>query len=124
MPSTPGKAYLIGAGPGDPELLTLRGRRLLGEAHVVLYDYLVNPRILTWARPDAELVCLGRHGAGRMLTQDEIHERMIAEARAGKTVARLKGGDPAIFGRVTEETSALAAAGVPYELAPGVTAAL
>jgi uroporphyrinogen III methyltransferase/synthase len=122
--ATTGKAYLIGAGPGDPGLLTLRGRHLLGQADIVLYDYLVDPRILAFARADAELVCLGRHGAGRMVTQDEIHERMIAAARAGRTVARLKGGDPAIFGRTAEETSALAAAGISYEIVPGVTAAL
>jgi uroporphyrinogen III methyltransferase/synthase len=118
-----GKAYLIGAGPGDPGLLTLRGRRLLGQADVVLYDYLANPRILTYAKPGAELVCLGRHGSGRILSQDEIHERMIAAACAGKTVARLKGGDVAIFGRAAEEVAALESAGVPYEIAPGVTAA-
>src|SRR5262245_27274166 len=104
-----GKAYLIGAGPGDPGLLTLRRRQLLGQADVVLYDYLVDPRILAFTRSGAELVCLGRHGAGRMVTQDEIHERMIAAARAGQSVARLKGGDPAIFGRTAEETTALAA---------------
>jgi uroporphyrinogen III methyltransferase/synthase len=119
-----GKAYLIGAGPGDPGLLTLRGRRLLGQADVVLYDYLANPRMLSFCRPGAELVCLGRHGEGRILSQDEIHERMIAAARAGKMVARLKGGDPAVFGRTSEETAALEAAGVPYEVVPGVTAAL
>ena len=104
------KAYLVGAGPGDPGLLTLRGRQLLGEADVVLYDYLVNPRILDAARADAELVCLGRHGSGRIVTQDEINEQMIAAARAGRAVVRLKGGDPAIFGRAAEEIAALEAA--------------
>jgi len=118
-----GKAYLIGAGPGDPGLLTLRGRDRLAKADVVLYDYLANPRILEFARPGAELVCLGRHGHGRLLSQDEIHERMISAARAGKIVARLKGGDPAIFGRAAEEIAALEAAGIPYELIPGITAA-
>jgi uroporphyrinogen III methyltransferase/synthase len=119
-----GKAILIGAGPGDPLLLTLRGQQLLGTADEVLYDYLVNPRVLAWTRPGAELVCLGRHGVGRMVSQDEIHERMIAAARTGKIVARLKGGDPAIFGRMGEELAALEAAGIPYEVVPGVTAAL
>ncbi|MBA3484881.1 MAG: uroporphyrinogen-III C-methyltransferase [Pirellulales bacterium] len=118
-----GKAYLIGAGPGDPGLLTLRGRQRLGEADVILYDYLVNPRLLDWSRPGAELVCLGRHGQGRIVSQEEIHQRMIAAARAGKVVARLKGGDPAIFGRTAEETAALEAASVPYEIVPGVTSA-
>ena len=123
MQSSPGKAYLIGAGPGDPGLLTLRGRQRLGEADVILYDYLVNPRLLDWSRPGAELVCLGRHGQGRIVSQEEIHERMITAARAGKIVVRLKGGDPAIFGRTAEETAALEAAGVPYEIVPGVTSA-
>lgn len=122
--SETGKVYLIGAGPGDPGLLTLRGRQLLGAADVVLYDYLVDARILGFAHRDAELVCLGRHGAGRIITQDEIHDRIIAAARAGRIVARLKGGDPAIFGRTAEETAALEAARVPYEIVPGVTAAL
>jgi uroporphyrinogen III methyltransferase/synthase len=123
MAAVTGKAYLIGAGPGDPGLLTLRGRQRLGEADLVLYDYLVNPRILDWARPGAELVCLGRHGHGRIFSQPDIHERMISAARLGKVVARLKGGDPAIFARTSEETAALEAAGVPYEIVPGVTAA-
>jgi uroporphyrinogen III methyltransferase/synthase len=124
MPLATGKAYLIGAGPGDPGLLTLRGRQLLSEAELVLYDYLVDPQILAYARAGAELVCLGRHGAGRLVTQDEVHQRMIAAAHAGQIVARLKGGDPAVFGRTAEETAALEAAGVPYEIVPGVTAAL
>jgi uroporphyrinogen III methyltransferase/synthase len=121
---TTGKVYLIGAGPGDPGLITLRGRKLLGQADVVLYDYLANPRMLSFCRPKADLVCLGRHGEGRILSQDEIHERMIAAAHTGKMVARLKGGDPAVFGRTSEETAALEAAAVPYEVVPGVTAAL
>jgi uroporphyrinogen III methyltransferase / synthase len=124
MPTKPGKIYLIGAGPGDPGLITVRGAQLLGRADIVLYDYLANPRILDHARADAERVCLGRHGHGRILSQEEIHERMIAAAKQGQIVARLKGGDPAIFGRTTEETAALEAAGVPYEIVPGVTAAL
>jgi len=123
MTQSAGKAYLIGAGPGDPGLLTLRGRQLLSEADLVLYDYLVNPRILEFARPGAELFCLGRHGQGRIVSQEEIHERMIAAARMGKTVARLKGGDPAIFGRTAEEVEALESAGIAYEVVPGVTAA-
>ncbi|RIK74346.1 MAG: uroporphyrinogen-III C-methyltransferase [Planctomycetota bacterium] len=119
------RVYLIGAGPGDPGLLTLRGRQRLAAADVVLYDYLVNPQALRYARPGAELVCLGRHGQGhgRVLSQGEVHQRMIAAAQAGKAVARLKGGDPAIFGRTAEEIAALEAAGVAYEIVPGVSAA-
>ena len=123
MSQQSGKAYLIGAGPGDPGLLTLRGRQRLGEADLVLYDYLVNPRILQYARPDAELECLGRHGHGRLVSQEEIHQQMIAAARAGKIVVRLKGGDPAIFGRTTEELAALDGAGIPYEVVPGISSA-
>lgn len=124
MSETAGKAYLIGAGPGDPGLMTLRGRRRLGEADLVLYDYLVNPRILQWARSGAVLVCLGRHGGGRIVDQQEINDRMIDAARAGRIVARLKGGDPAVFARTAEEVAALESAAVPYEVIPGVTAAL
>ncbi|MAT72813.1 MAG: uroporphyrinogen-III C-methyltransferase [Planctomycetaceae bacterium] len=119
----PSPVYLIGAGPGDPGLLTLRGRDLLARADVVLYDYLANPRLLEHARADAELTCLGRHGQGRLLGQDEVNAAMIAAARSGRTVARLKGGDCTIFGRLAEEVAALEAAGIPYEVVPGVTAA-
>ncbi len=83
MSKPTGKAYLIGAGPGDPGLLTLRGQRRLAEADLVIYDYLVNPRILQWARAGAELVCLGRHGHGRIVEQQEINDRMIAAAAPG-----------------------------------------
>src|SRR5215469_7876864 len=107
-----GRVYLVGAGPGDPGLLTLRGLECLRRADVVLYDYLVNPRILTNAAHKAELVCLGRHGRDRIVPQSEINIRMIAEARSGRCVVRLKGGDPAIFARAAEEAQALADAGV------------
>lgn len=123
MAQSRGKVYLIGAGPGDPGLLTVRGRQLLARADLVLYDYLVNPRILQYARDGAQLECLGRHGHGRLLSQDEIHQRMIEAARRGLLVARLKGGDPAIFGRTTEELAALDEANIPYEVVPGVTSA-
>ncbi|MCC6492687.1 MAG: uroporphyrinogen-III C-methyltransferase [Pirellulales bacterium] len=125
MPTAAGKCYLIGAGPGDPGLLTLRGRERLRVADLVLYDYLVNPQILKFAKPGAELVCLGRHGRGhgRLLDQEEVHRRMVAAARAGQVVARLKGGDPAIFGRTAEEIAALEEARISYEVIPGVSAA-
>jgi uroporphyrinogen III methyltransferase / synthase len=119
-----GRVYLVGAGPGDPGLITWRGVECLRRADVVLYDYLVNPRILAHAPPTVAALCLGRHGHGRLMSQAEVNERLIAEARRGKTVVRLKGGDPAIFARAAEEIEALTAAGVPFEIVPGITAAL
>jgi uroporphyrinogen III methyltransferase / synthase len=118
-----GRVYLVGGGPGDPGLITLRGVECLSRADVVVYDYLVNPRVLAHARGDVELVCLGRHGHGRVMKQDEINAVLVDRGRAGKTVVRLKGGDPAIFGHLGDEAAALAAAGVPFEVVPGVTAA-
>ncbi len=123
-PSTPGKVYLVGAGPGDPGLLTVRGAQCLARAELVLYDYLVNPQTLVHAQPTAELVCLGRHGQGRIMSQQEVNERMITSARAGRQVVRLKAGDPLVFGHATEECGALLAAQVPFEIVPGVTTAL
>jgi uroporphyrinogen III methyltransferase/synthase len=122
--STPGKVYLVGAGPGDAELLTLRGVRCLQRADLVLYDYLVNPRMLRHARAGAELVCLGRHGRERIWSQDEVNARMVAAALAGNTVVRLKAGDPTIFARLAEELAALEQAALEYEIVPGVTAAM
>lgn len=123
MAERAGRVYLVGAGPGDPGLLTLRGKRCLEIADVILYDYLANPQILELA-PRAEKICLGQHGRSPLWTQDEIHHRMIQLARAGKTVVRLKGGDPAVFARGAEEVEALARAGISCELVPGITAAL
>ena len=125
-----GKVTIVGAGPGDPGLITLRGLAVLSRAEVVFYDYLANPIILSQAgllergRTDVKLVCLGRHGEGRILSQAEINEQMVAAAKAGKNVVRLKGGDPAIFGHTAEEIAALQEAGIRYEVVPGVTAAL
>ncbi|HVX13898.1 MAG TPA: uroporphyrinogen-III C-methyltransferase [Pirellulales bacterium] len=119
-----GRVYLVGAGPGDPGLITVRGTECLALADIVLYDYLVNSQVLDHVSPHAELVCLGRHGQGRVWPQQEVNERLVAEARAGKAVVRLKGGDPAIFARVGEEAAALRAAGVEFEVVPGITAAL
>jgi uroporphyrinogen III methyltransferase/synthase len=115
--------YLVGAGPGDPGLLTIRGAECLRTADVVLYDYLASPELLAFAQPGAELVCLGRHGHGRLMSQHEINDAMIRHASEGRAVVRLKGGDPAIFARLAEELDALNAAGVAYEIVPGVTAA-
>ncbi|HKJ01643.1 MAG TPA: uroporphyrinogen-III C-methyltransferase [Longimicrobiales bacterium] len=120
----PATVYLVGAGPGDPGLLTLRGAECLRRAEVVLYDYLANPSVLEHAAPSAELVPLGRTGTGRSLTPDEITDRMIEEARRGRTTVRLKGGDPSVFGRGADETGALRRAGIPFEVVPGITAGL
>jgi uroporphyrinogen III methyltransferase/synthase len=127
MPAASHKApsvYLVGAGPGDHRLLTLRGVECLGRADIVLYDYLVNPRLLEHARPGAELVCLGRHGHGRLLSQDEVNARIVRDAQAGKVVVRLKAGDPVIFARAAEEVRAVIDAGLTLEIVPGVTAAM
>lgn len=96
-PTSLGKVSLVGAGPGDANLITLRGIQLLASADVVLYDGLVNPEILQHASPNAELICVGKHGHGGMWTQKEIDQRTIAFAKEGKSVVRLKGGDTAIF---------------------------
>lgn len=115
--------YLVGAGPGDPELLTLKGLRLIREADVILYDRLVNEELLAEARQGAELVFVGKESdhAGR---QDAINDLLISYARRGRTVVRLKGGDPFVFGRGGEEALALARAHLPYEVVPGVSSAV
>jgi uroporphyrinogen III methyltransferase/synthase len=120
----PGTVYLVGAGPGDPGLITLRGVECLARADVVLYDYLANPAVVEHAPDAAELIALGHPDAGRALTPDEISALMVHHARRGATVVRLKGGDPSVFGRGADETSALRAAGVPFEIVPGITAGL
>lgn len=113
----------MGAGPGDPGLLTLRGAELLSHADVVLYDGLSNQALLNHA-PNAEHICVGKHGQSRIWRQEEIIEEMLRHARAGRAVVRLKGGDPAIFARTAEEAEALRAAEIPFEIVPGITAAL
>lgn len=123
-PRTPGMVYLVGAGPGDPELLTMRGAACLATADVVLYDYLVNPAVLEHAPPTAELVPLGRRISGRGLSPTAIEDRMVAEALAGRTVVRLKGGDCSVFARGADEETALRAAGIAFEVVPGITAGL
>jgi uroporphyrinogen III methyltransferase / synthase len=118
-----GKVFLVGAGPGDPALITLRGVECLAQADLVLYDYLVNPELLRHVPAAAERVCLGHPHSGREMPQAEINRRMVAAAQAGKRVVRLKSGDPYLFGRGAEEVEALQSAGIPYEVVPGVTAA-
>src|SRR5581483_5967639 len=114
---------LVGAGPGDPGLLTVRGAELLALANVVVYDYLANPRLMDYC-PRAEAIYVGKKAASHTLTQDQINALLIERAKAGKTVVRLKGGDPFVFGRGGEECEALLAAGVPFEVVPGITAAI
>ncbi len=118
------KVYLVGAGPGDPGLITIKGRKALQRADVILYDHLANDRLLDLAPPSALRIYVGKKRAEHECTMDQIDALMIDHARAGKTVVRLKGGDPFIFGRGGEEVEALAAAGVPFEIVPGVTTPL
>jgi len=121
--SRAGVVYLIGAGPGDPELLTVRALRLLQQADAVVYDNLIGAGILEHARREAELVYAGKRCSRHSMSQEEINRLLVSLALAGKRVARLKGGDPFFFGRGGEEIEALASCGILYEVVPGVTAA-
>ena len=124
MPHNTGYVYLIGAGPGDPGLITVRGRECLSLADVVLYDYLANDRLLEYAREGAELIYAGKVGGAHNREQSQINELLVSKGLDGKVVARLKGGDPFVFGRGGEECEALVAAGIPFEIVPGVTAGI
>jgi uroporphyrinogen III methyltransferase/synthase len=119
-----GKVYLVGAGPGDPGLLTLKAMECLAEAEVVVYDYLANPIFLQYADERAELIYVGKKGGAPSRSQQEINQLIISKAQQGLRVVRLKGGDPFIFGRGGEEAQDLVAAGVPFEVIPGVTSAI
>src|SRR5215475_11775851 len=119
-----GKVYLIGAGPGDPELLTIKAARLLERATVVLHDSLVSREVLALIPASAEIVDVGKRAGQKLLTQDEINSLLVSYAGSHEVVIRLKGGDPTLFGRAGEEIEALRDAKVPFEIVPGITAAL
>jgi uroporphyrin-III C-methyltransferase/precorrin-2 dehydrogenase/sirohydrochlorin ferrochelatase len=119
-----GEAYIVGAGPGDPGLVTLRAQQLIGQADVILYDRLVAAPVLDFARKEAELVCVGKTAGGERGRQEWINELLVDLVRQGKRVCRLKGGDPFVFGRGGEEVAALEAAGLTYQIVPGISAAL
>ncbi len=119
-----GKVYLVGAGPGDPGLITLKGRDCIRGADVLIYDYLASPPLLDYAREDAEIIYVGKRGGDHTMAQDRINALIVEKAMAGLTVTRLKGGDPFIFGRGGEEAEVLADNGIPFDIVPGVTSAV
>ncbi len=119
-----GKVYLVGAGPGDPGLITVKGRQCIEDADVVVYDYLINRQFLTFARKDAELIYVGKSGSHHVKEQPDINQLLVDKAQEGNVVTRLKGGDPFVFGRGSEEALALVEAGIPWEVVPGITSAI
>jgi uroporphyrinogen III methyltransferase/synthase len=118
------KVYLVGAGPGDPGLITVKGRECIRASDVVIYDYLASPMLLKHAPPEAEMIYVGKKGGDHTLSQDEINALIVEKAKAGLTVCRLKGGDPFIFGRGGEEAEILVGTGIAFEVVPGVTSAI
>jgi uroporphyrinogen III methyltransferase/synthase len=123
-PDKKGYVYLVGAGPGDPGLITVKGRDCIGRADVIIYDYLANKGLLGYALPDTELIYAGKVGGAHNHEQWQINELLVNKAIQGNTVVRLKGGDPFVFGRGGEECEALAVAGVPFEIVPGITSGI
>lgn len=119
-----GKVFLTGAGPGDPKLLTLKAAEIIGLSDVIVYDYLVNPEVLAHSRRDAELIYAGKRGGEPSISQAQINRLLIERARQGQVVARLKGGDPFVFGRGGEEAEALIEAGVEWEIIPGISSGI
>ncbi len=124
LSSRVGKVFLVGAGPGDPELLTLKGQRCLNQADVVVYDRLVDSRLPNLSPPTAERILVGKKGGRYSFPQEKINELLASKAKEGKQVVRLKGGDPFVFGRGGEEAIFLAQRGIPFEIVPGVSSAL
>jgi uroporphyrinogen III methyltransferase/synthase len=122
--SNSGKVYLVGAGPGDLGLVTLRAKECIENADVIVYDHLANPDTLGWARDDAEVVYVGKTPGDSQISQQEINALLIEKARGGKQVVRLKGGDPFVFGRGAEEAQIIADAGIPFEVVPGITSSI
>ena len=122
--SKPGRVFLVGAGPGDLGLVTLRARECIEMADVIVYDYLANPEMLAWAREDAEIIYVGKRAGEHTLAQEDINALLIEQARAGKKVVRLKGGDPFVFGRGAEEAKAIVNAGIEFEIVPGISSAI
>lgn len=120
----PGKVFLVGAGPGDLGLVTLRAKECIEQADVIVYDHLANPEILGWARDDAEIIYAGKKAGEHALGQEKINVLLVEHARAGKQVVRLKGGDPFVFGRGAEEAKAIVDAGIEFEIVPGITSAI
>src|SRR5216117_2996339 len=121
--SKSGRVYLVGAGPGDLGLVTLRAKECIESADAIVYDHLANPEMISWARDDAEIIYAGKKTGGSQLSQD-INALLIEKAREGKQVVRVKGGDPFVFGRGAEEAQAIADAGIPFEIVPGITSAI
>ncbi|PTX63240.1 uroporphyrinogen-III C-methyltransferase [Melghirimyces profundicolus] len=119
-----GKVYLVGAGPGDPELITVKGVRCIREADIILYDRLIHPKLLDYARSEAELLYCGKLPGFHTMKQETMNRFLVKHALAGKTVTRLKGGDPFVYGRGGEEAEALVRHGVDFEVVPGITAGI
>src|SRR3954447_12561361 len=123
MANKKGQCFLVGAGPGDLGLVTLRAKECIERGEVIVYDYLCNPEMLRWASDTAELIFAGKKAGAHTLTQEEINALLVEKTGAGKQVVRLKGGDPFVFGRGGEEAQALAAADLPFVIVPGITSA-
>ncbi len=124
MMTKKGKVFFVGAGPGDPDLITVKGLRCIQTSDVIVYDRLANPELLKYAQPNAELIFCGKHPTQHTMEQGQINELIARKALEGYTVTRLKGGDPCIFGRVAEEAEVLADLGISYEIIPGITSGI